>query len=330
VRQVEQMSRLIDDLLDIERISRGKFLVRKERVELERAIDIALEMSRPFITAAGHRLSVLMPSEAVVLEADPARLAQVFSNLLNNAAKFTEPRGTISLTATIEARTVLVSVEDSGIGFAPEVASRLFKPYSQLTSSPERSRGGLGIGLSLVQGIVALHGGSVEARSAGQGHGAEFTVRLPLHGAAENLQPKQAGRAAATTIASPGFRVLVADDNKDAADSLQRILDLYGYAVRVAYDGETALEMGSSFGPLVAVLDIGMPGIDGFDVARTMRERHGKNITLIALTGWGQENDRKRSSEAGFDHHLTKPVDPSLLNELLVQIAAALPARKAG
>jgi CheY-like chemotaxis protein len=288
---------------------------------------MALETSRPHMTSAGHHMSVVLPAEPVLIEADPARLAQVFSNLLNNAAKFTEPRGSISLTATIEAHTVVVSVEDSGIGFAPEVASRLFKPYSQLTSSPERSRGGLGIGLSLVQGIVSLHGGTVEARSAGQGRGAEFTVRLPLGDSAGNLQPRPAGRAA-SAAPSPGFRVLVADDNKDAADSLHRILGLYGYAVRVAYDGPTALEMGSSFGPQVAVLDIGMPGVDGYEVAQAMRERHGKNITLVALTGWGQENDRKRSTEAGFDYHLTKPVDPSLLNDLLVQIAA-LGERKA-
>jgi PAS domain S-box-containing protein len=326
VRQVEQMSRLIDDLLDIERISRGKFLVRKERIDLERAVDMALEMSRPYVTAAGHRLSVLMPSERVVLDADPTRLAQVFSNLLNNAAKFTEPRGSISLTAALEGRTAVVCVEDSGIGFAPEVASRLFKPYTQLTGS--HSRGGLGIGLSLVQGIVALHGGSVEARSAGQGRGAEFIVRLPLAAAAESFDAREKQRPAAA-VPLPGFRVLVADDNKDAADSLQRVLGLYGYAVRVAYDGESALELGGTFGPQVAVLDIGMPGADGYQVARAMRERYGKNITLVALTGWGQENDRERSTDAGFDYHLTKPVDPGLLNELLVEIAA-IAERKAG
>jgi PAS domain S-box-containing protein len=327
-RQVEQMSRLIDDLLDIERISRGKFPVRKERIDLERAIDIALEMSRPYINAAGHRLSVLMPGERVVLDADPARLAQVFSNLLNNAAKFTEPRGSISLTAALEGRAAVVCVEDSGIGFSPEAAGRLFKPYMQLAGSPERSRGGLGIGLSLVQGIVALHGGTVEARSAGLGRGAEFIVRLPLAAGADNSATVEKRRPAAA-VPLPGFRVLVADDNKDAADSLQRILGLYGYAVRVAYDGAAALELGGTFGPQVAVLDIGMPGADGYEVARAMRERYGKNITLVALTGWGQENDRRRSTDAGFDYHLTKPVDPSLLNDLLVEIAA-IAERKAG
>jgi CheY-like chemotaxis protein len=315
------MSRLIDDLLDIERISRGKFLVRKERIALERAIDMALEMSRPYITSAGHRLSVLMPSERVMVDADPARLAQVFSNLLNNAAKFTEPRGSIGLTAAIEGNAVIVSVEDNGVGFAPEVASRLFKPYSQLTSTHERARGGLGIGLSLVQGIVNLHGGKVEARSAGAGLGAEFVVRLPLAATMEKLSEPEAPRVAAAAP-SPGIRVLVADDNKDAADSLQRILALYGYEVRMAYDGEAALKLAAGFDPAIVVLDIGMPGPNGYEVARKLRERRGDKITLVALTGWGQEGDRRRATEAGFDYHLTKPVDPSLLNDLLIEIAS--------
>ena len=321
-RQVEQMSRLIDDLLDIERISRGKFLVRKERVDLERAIDMALEMSRPYITAAGHRLSVLMPSERVVVDADPTRLAQVFSNLLNNAAKFTEPRGSISLSATTDGRTATVSVEDSGIGFPPEMATRLFKPYAQVAGTHDRSRGGLGIGLSLVQGIVALHGGTVEARSEGPGRGAQFIVRLPLAGFAERTGAREAPREGFAAPA-PGFRILVADDNKDAADSLQRLLAHAGYDVRVAYDGETALAVGRSFAPRVAVLDIGMPGLTGYEVARGLRELFGGAVTLIALTGWGQESDRRRAMESGFDHHQTKPLDPQVLGELLARAAAA-------
>jgi len=320
VRQVEQMSRLIEDLLDIERISRGKFLIRKERVALERPIDMALELSRPYITSAGHHLSVLLPSERVMIDADPTRLAQVFSNLLNNAAKFTEPRGEIGLTAKVEGNAVVVSVEDNGIGFAAEVASRLFKPYSQITSSKERARGGLGIGLSLVQGIVSLHGGKVEAHSAGPGRGAEFVVRLPLSASTGKDREPQKPRDAAA-LPSPGLRILVADDNKDAADSLQRILSLYGYEVMVAYDGHAALQAGDSFSPEIAILDIGMPGATGYEVARAMRERRGNGVTLVALTGWGQEADRQRATEAGFDYHLTKPVDPSLLNDLLVEIA---------
>ena len=319
-RQVEQMSRLVDDLLDIERISRGKFVVRKERIDLERAIDMALEMSRPYITAAGHRLSVLMPSERVLLDADPVRLAQVFSNLLNNAAKFTESQGSISLTATTDGRSVSVSVEDSGIGFEPEAAERLFRPYSQ--QAPDRSRGGLGIGLSLVHGIVALHGGSVEARSAGPGKGAEFIVRLPL-AQAERRPLRPVGEREedeAPGLASPGVRVLIADDNKDAADSLQRILRHFGYEVRVAYDGAAALETAASFAPRVAILDIGMPRSDGYEVAGALRRRYGKDVTLIALTGWGQEGDRRRALESGFDRHLTKPVDPNVLHALLKEM----------
>ena len=319
VRQVEQMSRLIEDLLDIERISRGKFLIRKERVALESAVDAALELSRPYITSAGHHLSVLLPSERVLVDADPARLAQVFSNLLSNAAKFTEGRGEISLTAKIEGNAVVVSVEDNGIGFSPEVASRLFKPYSQITSPKERVRGGLGIGLSLVQGIVSLHGGKVEAHSAGPGHGAEFVVRLPLAASTGKDSEPQPRDAAALPTA--GLRILIADDNKDAADSLQRILSLYGYDVRVTYDGRDALQLADTFDPEIAILDIGMPGATGYEVARAMRERRANGLTLVALTGWGQETDRQRATDAGFDYHLTKPVDPSLLNDLLVEIA---------
>ncbi|HYD57115.1 MAG TPA: PAS domain-containing protein, partial [Burkholderiales bacterium] len=319
-RQTDQMSRLIDDLLDIERISRGKFLVRKERVPLERCIDMALEMSRPAITAAGHRLSVLLPSEPLWVEADAARLAQVFSNLLNNAAKFTGPEGEIQLHAELEGGEAVVTVEDNGIGFSPEVAPRLFRPYSQLTAGRERAGGGLGIGLSLVHGIVELHGGRVEAQSAGAGKGAMFTVRLPV---ARGVAEAEAGYGERpSAVPAPGLRVLVADDNRDAADSLERILTLYGYEVTVAYDGIAALRAGREFEPHFAILDIGMPGANGYEVAREMRERRGHAVTLVALTGWGQEADRRRSAEAGFDYHLTKPVDPQQINDLLVQLGA--------
>jgi len=317
-RQVEQMSRLIDDLLDIERISRGKFLVRKERILLERAIDMALEMSRPYITAAGHHLSVLLPSERTELDADPARLAQVFSNLLNNAAKFTAPGGRLSISAELDGHAVVVHVEDNGIGFPPDMAPRLFKPYAQLAAARERTGGGLGIGLSLVDGIVSLHGGRVEAKSEGPGRGATFSVRLPV---AAFSEPRQAGPAAAAAVPPPGTRILVADDNVDAADSLQRILAFYGYAVKTAYDGRAALAAAGEFRPQIAVLDIGMPEMDGYELARELRRRYGRAIALVALTGWGQENDRRRSAEAGFDFHLTKPLDPNLLNDLLAEVS---------
>ena len=324
-RQVEQMSRLIDDLLDIERISRGKFLVRRESIALEQAIDMALEMSRPYITAAGHRLSVLMPNERVMVDADVTRLAQVFSNLLNNAAKFTPPRGAISLAVEAEDNAVSVTVEDSGIGFPPEMGERLFRPYAQL-SGPQAGQGGLGIGLSLVQGIVQLHGGTVVARSEGAGKGARFTVRLPL-AAPPSTQPHGAHREPAP-LPPPGLRVLIADDNKDAADSLQRILSHYGYSVKAAYDGFSAIELALIFEPHIAVLDIDMPGKTGYDVAQALRERAGTPPMLVALTGWGQEGDRRRAMEAGFHHHLTKPVDPGTLNALLAEIARSAPSLK--
>jgi PAS domain S-box-containing protein len=322
-RQAEQMSRLIEDLLDIERISRGKFLVRKEQLALERAIDMALETSRPAINAAGHRLSVLLPAEPVHVHADPARLAQVFAILLGNAAKFTAPRGEIQLVAALEAEDAVVAVEDSGIGFPPEAASRLFKPYERLTDrvhgADERGAGGLGIGLSLVEGIVRLHGGRVEARSEGPGKGAVFTVRLPLAREQAGSAPEE---SQAHALPAPGLRVLVADDNRDAADSLERILGFYGYDVKVAYDGSAALETADAFAPHFAILDIGMPGANGYEVARAMRERHGRRVTLVALTGWGQEADRRRALEAGFDYHLTKPVDPQQINDLLIRFTS--------
>ena len=320
-RQVDQMSRLIDDLLDIARIAGGKLLIRKERLPLERAIDMALETSRPHINAAGHSLAVLLPSERVTVEADPARLAQVFSNLLNNAARYTERHGEIALTAEVHGEEVVVTVQDNGIGFPPEVAGRLFEPFSQLTRSNERSHGGLGIGLSLVQGIVALHGGSVQARSRGKGQGAEFAVRLPLPKYTDPVQPAKPAAQPRPPAPLGSVKVLVADDNRDAADSLQRILSLYGYEVEVAYDGTAAIRLDGDFRPKVAVLDIGMPGANGFEVARSIRENRGAGVTLIALTGWGQEGDRRRAMEAGFDYHLTKPVDPGALNDLLVEVA---------
>jgi PAS domain S-box-containing protein len=328
-RQVAQMTRLIDDLLDIERISRGKLLLRKERVPLERIVDLALETTRPQINAAGHRLSVVLPTEPVMLDADPMRLAQVFANLLINASKYTEERGTISVNASLERGKLYVSVEDNGIGFGPELASELFKPFSQLAAGSPRSTGGLGIGLSLVQGIVALHGGAVDAHSEGPGRGSRFTVQLPLAARAEprlRTSPPRAGAAAAAPAADLGMKILVADDNKDAADSLSRLLQISGHRVSVAYDGASALELADAFAPRVAVLDIGMPGINGYDVARDFRARYGAGVMLIALTGWGQEADRKRSREAGFDHHLTKPVEPAVLEELIAQAAADWPA----
>jgi PAS domain S-box-containing protein len=289
-RQIDQLSRLIDDLLDIERISRGKFVLKKERVPLEAVVDMAIDSSRPQVSAAGHHLSVLLPSERVALDADPARLAQAFSALLANAAKHSPPQGSIGFAVAAEGREAVARVDHGGAGLE-----------------------GMGVGLALVRGIVALHGGRLEASET------EFVVRLPLAPATEAREPLPAAYAAPPASA---LRVLVADDNRDAADSMQRMLALFGHEVQVAYDGSSAVRLGEQFAPRVALLDIGMPGTNGYDVARALRRVHGPRVTLVAVTGWGQDADRRRSSEAGFDHHLTKPVDPGALNQLLSQVAS--------
>jgi two-component system CheB/CheR fusion protein len=293
-RQVEQLSRLIDDLLDIERISRGKFLLQRERVPLEVTIDMALEASRPIINAAGHHLSVLLPSERVLIDADPARLARVFSTLLKNAARHMQGRGSISVTATVESGAVLVRIEDSGVGIEAGMAA--------------------GVGLTLVRGILALHQASVEVRPLDTGPGTEAIVRLPIASGAPTAEWR-----APRAEPQPGvaLRILVADDNRDTADSLQRVLALYGHEVQVAYDGAAALSIGEQFRPRVSILDIAMPGTNGYEVARALRSRHGGEVMLVALTGWGQDADRRRALEAGFDYHLIKPIDPSELNSLL-------------
>jgi len=293
-RQVEQLSRLIDDLLDIERISRGRFVLRRERVPLEVTIDMALEASRPNINAAGHHLSVLLPSERVVIDADPARLARVFSALLKNAARHMQPRGSINLTATVESGAVLVRIEDTGVGI-------------EAGAQP-------GVGLTLARGILALHQGSLEVRPLDSGPGTEALVRLPIASGAAAAEWRAPPSEPATAVP---LRILVADDNRDTADSLQRVLALYGHEVRVAYDGAAALSVGEQFRPRVAILDIAMPGTNGYDVARALRSRHGPAVTLVALTGWGQDADRRRALEAGFDYHLIKPIDPNELNTLL-------------
>jgi two-component system CheB/CheR fusion protein len=297
-RQIDQLSRLIDDLLDIERIARGKFLLRRERVPLEVAIDMALEAARPVINAAGHHLSVLLPSERAMVDADPARLAQVFATLLKNAARHMQQRGSVSITASVESGAVLVHIEDNGAGLAAGTEP--------------------GVGLTLVRGILALHQGSLEMRTADSGAGTEAVVRVPLAAPGNMPEPKTVREEASE---APPMRILVADDNRDAADSLQRVLALFGHEVRVAYDGATAVRIGGEFRPRVAILDIGMPGTDGYEVARALRTRQGEPMTIVALTGWGQDADRRRAAEAGFDHHLIKPVDPQMLNALLADAA---------
>ncbi len=314
-RQVGHMSRLVEDLLDVARVTSGKLLLRKERITLEAVVTAAIETSRPFIDDAGHRLTSRTPPDPVVLDADRTRLAQVLSNLLNNAARYTAPGGSIELAAEVEGAQVLIAVTDNGMGFPAALAEQLFEPFAQW-SPVDKPAAGLGIGLSLVKGIVTLHGGTVLAQSAGPGTGSRFEVRLPI---ALEQDLHAAPGPAADPVAPPGVRVLIADDNRDAADTLCRMLALYGYEVRAAYDGASAVEVSESFRPHVAVLDIGMPARSGYDVARELRTRQGRDVRLIALTGWGSDEDVKRAREAGFDHHLTKPVEPAVLGRLLAR-----------
>ncbi len=320
-RQMAVMVRLIDDLLDVSRITRGKLELRKERVELAGVVHSAVEGSRPVIEASGHRLTISLPAEPVHLEADPTRLAQVFGNLLTNAAKYTERGGQITLSARREGGEAVVSVRDTGIGIAPEHLPHVFEMFSQVDSALDRSQGGLGIGLSLVRGLVEMHGGSVEARSEGPGKGSEFVVRLPVAGDRSAPQSPQTG-GGENDAARPRRRILVADDNRDAADSLAMMLRLAGHEVHAVYDGREAVEAAAWFRPDLALLDIGMPKLNGMQAARHIREQQwGMNVVLVAITGWGQEEDKRRAMEAGFNHHLTKPVDPAALETLLVDLA---------
>ncbi|MET0553932.1 MAG: ATP-binding protein [Vicinamibacteria bacterium] len=314
-RQVEHMARLLDDLLDASRITRGKLELRRERLSLNESLAAAVETARPLVEGRGHRLTVALPAPPVTVDADPVRLAQVFGNLLTNAAKYTDPGGQIHVRARVAGDEVAVNVEDSGIGIAPEVLPRIFEMFSQATSAIERSEGGLGIGLALARGLVLLHQGRIEARSAGLGRGSEFVVTLPVAGLGATAAPA----APSASPAGPhALRVLVADDNRDSADSLAVFLQISGHDVRTARSGREAVEMAAAFGPQVALLDIGMPGMNGYEVARHLRAQPGGDrLLLVAVTGWGQEEDKRLAREAGFDHHLRKPVDPDGLGRLL-------------
>jgi signal transduction histidine kinase/ActR/RegA family two-component response regulator len=324
-RQVDCLTRLIDDLLDMSRISRGKIGLRKRRVGLAEIITGAIESSRPLIDRHGHELSVVLPPEPVPLEADAVRLAQVFMNLLNNAAKYTGQGGHIRLTAERRGGDVVVSVKDDGIGIPPDELPRLFEMFFQVERSSERSEGGLGIGLSLVQRLVEMHGGTVEARSEGPGKGSEFLVRLPVT-LDKPAPPPEPGDSCGTK-GTTARRVLVVDDSRDSTESLAMLLRLYGHEVRTAHDGVECVEAAERYRPDVVLLDIGMPRLNGLDACRRLREQTwGKDMALIALTGLGQEEDRRRTKEAGFDHHLVKPVDPADLAKLL---ASTRPGRAA-
>ncbi len=314
-RQVQHMSLLLDDLLDVSRITHGTLQLRKQHTDLQSIIDAAVETARPVIDERHHTLTLDVP-EGMRINADPLRLAQVLSNLLTNAAKYTNPRGRIRVRAERADGDVVLSVADTGIGIAAEDLPRVFGMFAQLRSAQEHAGGGLGIGLALAKGIVELHGGRIEVASGGIGKGATFTVRLPnAHAAAvEAAAPRALGNGRVAI----SKRILLADDNRDAAESLAIILRLEGHEVELAHDGNAALRSFAERRPDVALLDIGMPKVDGYEVARQMRAAPaGEDVVLIAITGWAQDSDKARSRAAGFDHHLTKPVEPETLIELL-------------
>lgn len=316
-RQVVQMAHLLDDLLDVSRITRGKLTLRRERLELPTVIERAVEIARPLLDAGKHALTVSLPPQPLALDGDLTRLAQIFSNLLSNAAKYTEPPGRITLSAQAEADEVVVTVRDNGIGIERHHLPRVFEMFSQVESALTRAQGGLGIGLSLVKGLVEMHGGRITARSEGPGKGSEFVVRLPLARAAAADERGEDGAARGVSMTS-GCRVLIADDLRDSADSLAILLASQGNEVRVAYDGEQAVHIAEAFQPDIALLDLGMPKVNGYEACRRIRQQPwGGRIVFIAQSGWGQEEDRRRSREAGFDHHVVKPVDPREIDALI-------------
>jgi two-component system CheB/CheR fusion protein len=321
-RQVQQLVRLVDDLLDVSRIMRGRIELRKEAVALAAVIATAVETAQPVLDAHGQELIVRVPPEPLTLEADPTRLAQVIGNLLNNAAKFSPHAGRVWLSAERQGDAAVLRVRDEGAGIPPDLLPHVFDLFVQGDKSLERSQGGLGIGLTVVRRLVGLHGGRVTAHSAGPGRGSEFVVYLPLLRQAPKEQAGPAGELSAS--AAPARRVLVVDDNVDAAESMAMLARLWGHDVHVAHTGPEALQAAEKCRPDVIVLDIGLPGLSGYDVARQLRQRPDFHRTvLVAVTGYGQDEDRRRSGQAGFDHHLTKPVAPAALQRVLATADAS-------
>ena len=314
-RQVRHMASLLDDLLDISRITRGVLTLKTETVELKALMEAAIETAQPAIAAKGHTFEVQWPGERIGLTADPLRLTQVIANLLTNAAKYTDPGGHITLGARLDASGIEIFVRDDGIGIAKEMQPRVFDMFSQIDTSHEHSEGGIGIGLALVKGFVELHGGSVEVHSAGMNQGSEFVVHLPI---ALRTEPPVAAATTPATTVNTARRVLIADDNRDGAEIMAMLLTHSGYDVQLAHTGPDAVDVAAQQRPDVAILDIGMPGMSGYDVARRIRSQPwGGGMMLIAVTGWGQEDDKRKAKEAGFDHHLTKPIDPGALERLM-------------
>jgi signal transduction histidine kinase/ActR/RegA family two-component response regulator len=316
-RQLGYMVRLIDDLLDISRVTLGKVTLKRERVDFRAVLHSALETTRPLIESGAHELAVRLPEDPLPLDVDPTRVAQVIANLVNNAAKYTPTGGSIQLTAEAEDGTLVVRVSDTGIGIPSDMLPRVFDIFTQVGRSVDQSQGGLGIGLTLVRRLVEMHGGSVEAQSAGAGMGSTFIVRLPL--ATNGGEPIANQPERHTPHSKARLRVLVVDDNVDAAESLAMLLELDGHQTRIAHTGESAVDVALGFVPDAAFIDIGLPGLNGYEVAQRLRADASMHeaLLLVALTGWGSDEDRRRAQGAGFDLHLVKPVDFDKLNEVL-------------
>jgi PAS domain S-box-containing protein len=319
-RQVQHLVRLVDDLLDVSRVMRGRIELRRERLDVATVLGLAVETAQPVIQAQGHELTVSLPPSPIAVDADPVRLTQVVSNLLTNAAKYTARGGHVWLSAERDGEWAVIRVRDTGIGLAPEMLARVFDLFVQVDNSVARSQGGLGIGLTLARSLVEMHGGHISARSDGLGKGTEFAVRLPLASAraADAVSASPTDRLPSVVSSAAPRRILVVDDNVDAAETLAMLLRMGGHTVEVAHDGGTAIRIVSASRPEIAFLDLGMPGMDGYELARCLRADPAlAGIRLVALTGWGQEEDRRRSAEAGFDLHVVKPVEPAMLEKVL-------------
>lgn len=326
-RQLIHLGRLVEDLLDTARLSTGKLDLRRRVLDLREVTDHALEISRPELESRHHQLTPRLPPEPLWVDGDPVRLCQVLANLLNNAAKYTPPHGHITLDARRDGGEAVVTVTDDGLGIAPQMLPHIFEIFQQAAhdDGSHDGQGGLGIGLALVRALVGMHGGSVTAHSAGPDQGSTFTVRLPLATATPYPQPQMAQvqeQPGARAAPRPGLRILVVDDNEDAAESLALILQMDGHVARVAHDGQRAIELARQLQPQVAILDIGMPGMDGYELARKLRTLPGPTPLLVALTGWNSDDDLQRARSAGFDHHLAKPADVAQVERLLTQLRA--------
>lgn len=327
-RQVGHMVRLIDDLMDVSRITRGKVELKKERLDFRQVLESALESSRPLMEAAHHEFTVALPGGSLPIDGDLTRLAQVLANLLNNSTKYTPDGGTIKVSGTVDGPMLLIQIQDNGMGIPAEMLPDIFEMFTQVGRTIDRAQGGLGIGLTLVRRLVEMHGGIITAESEGIGQGSTFNIRLPLVPNAATHDSATDGESTASDTPHPSLRVLVVDDNVDGAESLALMLKMSGYATTTAYHGAAAIAAAETFRPEVVFLDIGLPGMNGYDVARRLREHPDHQTTvLVALTGWGSEDDKKQATAAGFDHHLTKPADAVLVERILAELAATAGSR---